>query len=124
MHVLNFFVAPDGRWRGGLGGGGAVSAWATRAVPVPAGGSVTPAPSVGTGDDNSGLYGWFKATWKRTRVASVAAVIVFLILIVSLGSLRSRGLPLGGWERIVTLLQQYSKDKPPVQCRPALQHFQ
>ena len=40
-----------------LGAAASVIAWATREAPTPVGGAVLPAPSVGTGGENSGSSG-------------------------------------------------------------------
>ena len=75
-----------------------VSAWAVREVPLPDGGAVPPAPLVGKGGDNTGSYG-LNSTHQRTRAALVATEIVLFTVIVSLGSVRACGLPLGGYVR-------------------------
>ena len=76
-----------------------VSAWAARATPAPAGKMGHLSPSLVTGGENAGLSGgkttWHE-TWKSIGAASVASSVFRLTLVVSLGAVGARGLPLVG----------------------------
>ena len=104
-----------------------MSAWAVRAVPVPAGRSVHLDPLVVTGGENSGLYGC-KTTWRATmqiiEAASVASTVFLITLVMSLGVVGARGLHLGVGVWIGPLLQQCSDVQPTVHARSLLLQLQ
>ena len=67
------------------------------------------------------LYGR-KDTHKRTREASVAVVIVLVMLVVSLGSVGDLIFSPGGGELVGTILKQLTNGKALVQARLASLH--